>query len=184
MRCPEPPHHVGGRVWQHTRNADLLAQKPGEGGKSTPTHRVRRSLSGGRRLVINVTVDGVMMSLKGDERRSGSRRLWFVTPLHRRSRLRQVKGVKDVWVGSDDLHRVVDDERGGLVPLQYTRRERPGRLELLDVLRVDLVQPTVSGTRLVLSGHDPLIVIELELQGIWTDSGLLRSGWGCVCPKS
>jgi hypothetical protein len=51
-----------------------------------------------------------------------------------------------------------------------------GGLKLRDVRRIDLVQSTVSGARIALGGHDPLIVIGLQLQEIRTHGGLLRLG--------
>ena len=59
--------------------------------------------------------------------------LRLVLPLHRRARLGQVERVEDVGIGSDDIHRVADDERRRLLPLVHAGREGEGDLKLADI---------------------------------------------------
>ena len=61
----------------------------------------------------------------------------------------EVEGVHDVRERRVHVHHVADDERRALVAAQHAGRERPGDLQVLDVLGVDLVELRVTRIRVV-----------------------------------
>ena len=67
--------------------------------------------------------------------------------------------------GVDDVHRVADHERRRFVALLDAGRERPGDLELLDVIRRDLGQAAEPEALVVFAGHDPLAVLRRLRRG-------------------
>ena len=86
-------------------------------------------------------------------------RLRLVLPFERRPWLGQVKRIKDVGIRRDDIHRVVHDERRGLLTLVYPDREGKRDLQLADVLRVDFVQLAIPGAGEILRRHAPLPIV-------------------------
>jgi hypothetical protein len=58
-----------------------------------------------------------------------------------------------------DEHDVADDERVPLMPAQRAGRERPGHLQLADVVRGDLVQRAETLQVVGPAGHDPLVAV-------------------------
>jgi hypothetical protein len=63
-----------------------------------------------------------------------------------------------------DIHRGADDQGRAFMAAEHPCRERPGRLEMLDVLGRDLAELTVASCGIVLSLHHPLARVSLELE--------------------
>lgn len=108
-------------------------------------------------------------------------RLRLVFPLERHARTRQVECVHDVGKRSDDVHRVVDDERRSRVPADEPGRE--GRLyrQLFHGFRRDLVERAEPGAREVFCGSNPVAAVVARRNGTgggWRCRG--RSGCGCL----
>jgi hypothetical protein len=61
------------------------------------------------------------------------------------------------------VHHVADDHRRTFVPAQHAGRERPGDLQVTDVVLVDLVERGEAGVGVVLRGRHPLGVVLLQL---------------------
>ena len=86
-------------------------------------------------------------------------RLRRVLPFQRSAGLGKVEGVKDVWIGRYEIHRVVDDESRRFLPFIHAHGECECDLKLRDILRVDFRKLTIAGAREVLRGHGPLTII-------------------------
>ena len=89
--------------------------------------------------------------------------LGSVLPLERLVGARQVDRVDVVGKRAVRVHRGANDQRCALVTLGGASGHGPGDLELLDVRRRDLTQRAVASARVVLTGHDPLRVVVLQL---------------------
>ena len=76
----------------------------------------------------------------------------------------QLQGVDVVWERRVHVHRVPDHERRALMTAQRPGRERPCRPQVLHVRRRDLTERAEPGLRVILSGHDPLLVVGLKLE--------------------
>lgn len=74
-------------------------------------------------------------------------------------RMLQIDRVDVVRVCAMDIHDPVDDERTPLVAVEDAGGERPGRLQVFDVARIDLVQLTESLDGVVLRLHHPVAFI-------------------------
>ena len=89
-------------------------------------------------------------------------RLRLVLPFHRRAVLRQVERVHVVRPRRDDVHRVVDDDRRRLVPVEHARREGGLHGELPHVLRSDLIERAEPRARIVARRAHPVAA------GVWS----------------
>ncbi len=72
------------------------------------------------------------------------------------------------------VHDVANDQRAALVAAQHAGRERPGHLQLADVLRVDLLELRVAMVRVVAGRHHPLFRVLRHLDEVVI--GLSRAG--------
>src|SRR5947209_6348513 len=61
-----------------------------------------------------------------------------------------------------DIHRGADDQGRAFMAAEHPGRERPGRLEMLDVLDRDLAELTVTSCGIVFALHHPLARVCLE----------------------
>ena len=105
--------------------------------------------------------------------------LWLILPLEGRTRLGQVQGVHDVGERGDQIHGVADHQRRPLMPAQNARRERPGHLQILDVVGRDLVQFAIAGEGVVLARRHPLVRIFLHLDQILRAEALVGEQQKC-----
>src|SRR6202047_3096410 len=86
-------------------------------------------------------------------------RVRLVLPFEGRSGLFQVEGEQNIRVRGDDIHRVVDDERGCLLPAVDTGRKGELDAQIGDVAAIDLIELRKPGRSIVLRRHRPLAVI-------------------------
>ena len=81
--------------------------------------------------------------------------LGLVFPL-RGAGLLKIKGVENIWVRRDDVHRVADDERCRLLAAIDAGRKRPSDAKRFDVFEIDLIQVAIASVGVVLGGYRPL----------------------------
>jgi hypothetical protein len=68
----------------------------------------------------------------------------------------------DAGIGSDNVHRVVDDQRGRFLAAVGADRECPCQFELRRVTGVDLIERAEPGVRVVMRRHHPLVRVAAQ----------------------
>ena len=87
-----------------------------------------------------------------------------IFPFNGMTRIRQIDGIHDIGKGGHNIHGVANHQRRAFVSAQDAGRKRPGDLQVLRVLRGNLVQAAIAGEGVVPARSHPLTVVLLHIE--------------------